>query len=63
MLVAAGAAAAIVLRRRKGDRTLGAPGEAAEEGTGSQAAQDGQLHAGTDGTGVGENVSGQSQAT
>jgi hypothetical protein len=63
MLVAAGAAAAIVLRHRKGDRTFGAPGEAAEEGTGPQAAQDGQLPAGTDGTGVGENVSGQSQAT
>jgi len=61
MLVAAGAAAAIVLRRRKGDRTYGAPGEAAEEGTGPQAAQDGQLHA--DGAGVGENVSRQSQAT
>jgi hypothetical protein len=63
MLVAAGAAAAVVLRRRKNDGTCEAPGEAAEAGTGPQAAQDGQLRAGADGSGTEENVSRQSQAT
>ncbi len=63
MLVAAGAAAAVVLRRRKNDGTCGAPAEAAEGGTGPQAAQAGQLRADADGSGAEENVSRQSQAT
>jgi hypothetical protein len=61
MLVAAGAAAAVVLRRRKNDRAYGEPGNPAEEATGPQAAQDGQL--GADGSGAEENVNRQSPAT
>jgi len=59
MLVAAGAAAAVVLRRRKNDGTCGAPSEAAEAGTGPQAAQAGQQRADADGNGAEENVSRQ----
>jgi hypothetical protein len=61
ILVAAGAAVAVVLQRRKNDRASEAPGEPAEGGTGSQAAQDGQL--GADGSGAEENVSRQFPAT
>jgi hypothetical protein len=61
MLVAAGAAAAVVLRRRKNDRACGEPGKLAEEATGPQAAQDGQL--GADGSGADEDVSRLSPAT
>ena len=63
MLVAVGAAAAIVLRRRKDDGTWGVSGEAAEVGDGPSAAQDGQLRVGTDGAGAEENVSRHSPAT
>ena len=54
MLVAVGAAAAVVLRRRKNDRAGGEPGKPAEAVTGLQAAQDGQL--GADGSGAEEDV-------
>ena len=63
ILAAAAAAAAVVLRRRKNDGTCGAPEEAAEAGTGPQAAQDGQLRAGADGSGAEENISKHSPAT
>jgi hypothetical protein len=63
ILMAAGAAAAVVLRHRKNDGTGGAPAEAAEAGTGPQAAHDGQLRADADGSGTEGNVSRQSQAT
>src|SRR6202011_2950930 len=55
LLTAVGAAAAVVLRRRKNEGTCGAPAEAAETDTGPQAAQDGQLRAGADGTSAEEN--------
>jgi hypothetical protein len=57
MLVAAGAAVAVVLRRRKSDR------EPAEAVTGPQAAQDGQLGADADGSGAEGDVSRQSPVT
>jgi len=57
MLVAAGAAVAVVLRRRKSDP------EPAEAVTGPQAAQDGQLGADADGSGAEGNVSRQSPVT
>jgi hypothetical protein len=60
---AAAAAAAVVLRRRKNEGTLKAPGEAAEAGTGTQIAQDGQPRAGADGSGAEEDVSSQFPAT
>jgi hypothetical protein len=63
ILAAAGAAAVVVLRRRKNDGTCGAPEEAAEAGTGLQAAQDGQPRAGADGSGAEENTSRHSPAT
>ena len=63
LLAAAGAAAAVVLLRRRNDGTCEAPEEAAEAGTGLQAAQDGQLRAGADGSGAEENVSSNSPAT
>ena len=63
ILMAAGAAAAVVLRRRKNDRACGEPGKPAEEVTGPQAAQDGQLGADADGSGAEENVNRQSPAT
>ena len=63
ILAAAGAAAAVVLRRRKSEGTCGAAGKAAEAGTSPQAAQDGQLRAGADGSGAEENISRHSPAT
>lgn len=57
ILVAVGAVAAVVLRRRQDDGTWGASGEAAEAGDGPSAAQDGQLRVGADGAGAEENVS------
>jgi hypothetical protein len=61
VLVAVGAAAAVVLRRRKNDRAYEAPGKPAEEATGLQATQDGQL--GADGSGAEDNVSTQFPVT
>ena len=58
MLVAVGAAVAVVLRRRTNDRAYEAPGKPAEAATGLQAAQNGQLDA--DGSGAEDNVSRQS---
>jgi hypothetical protein len=58
ILVAVGAAAAVVLRRRKNDGAWEEPGKPAEEVTGPQAAQNGPL--GADGSGAEENVSRQS---
>ena len=63
ILVAAGAAAAVVLQRRKNDRACEAPGKPAEAVIGPQAAQDGQLGANADGSGAEENVSRQPTAT
>ena len=63
MLAAAGAAVAIVLRRRKHDGTCGAPGKTADTGTGPQTAQDGQPRADADGSGAEADVSGPSPAT
>ena len=63
LLAAAGAAAAVVLLRRRNDGTFKAPEEAAEAGTGLQAAQDGQLRAGADGSGTEENVTSHSPET
>ena len=60
MLVAVGAAAAVVLQRRKSDRASGEPADAV---TGLQAVQNGQLGADADGSGAEENVSRQSPAT
>ena len=60
ILVAVGAAAAVVLRRRKNDGAWGEPGKPAEEVTGPQAAQNGPLGADADGSGAEENVSRQS---
>jgi len=61
MLVAVGAAVAVVLRRRKNDQACGASGKPAEAVTGLQAAQNDQLDA--DGSGAEDNVSRQSPAT
>ena len=63
ILVAVGAAAAVVLRRRKNDWASGEPGKPAEEVADPQAAQDGQLGADADGSGAEENVNRQSPAT
>jgi len=63
MLAAVGAATVVVILRRKNDATDKAPEEAAETGTGPQAAQDGQLRAGADGSGAEENVSSHPPAT
>ena len=63
LLAAAGAAAAVVLLRRRNDGTCGVPKESAEAGAGLQAAQDGQLRAGVDGSGAEEDVSSNSPAT
>jgi len=59
--VAVGAAAAIVLRRRKNDQAWEAPGKPDEAVTGLQAAQNGQP--GADGSGAEDNVSAQSPVT
>jgi hypothetical protein len=61
MLVAVGAAAAVVLRRRKNDLAWDAPGKPDEAVTGLQAAQNGQP--GADGSGAEDNVSTQSPVT
>jgi hypothetical protein len=58
MLVAIGAAAAVVLRRRKNDQAWGASEKPAETVTGLPATQDGQL--GADASGAEDNVSRQS---
>jgi hypothetical protein len=61
MLVAVGAAAAVVLLRRKNDRACEVPEKPAEAVTGLQAAQDGQLGADSDadGSGADDSVSRQ----
>ena len=61
ILVAVGAAAAVVLRRRKNDRAFEAPGKPAEAVTDLQDAQNDQLNA--DGSGAEDNVSRQSPVT
>ena len=61
VLVAVGAAAATVLRRRKDRATGGAAGEAADPGPGP--AQDGQPRGDIGGTGAQADISGQSPAT
>ena len=63
LLAAAGAAAAVVLLRRRNDGTCEVPKESAEAGPGLQAAQDGQLRAGADGSGAEDNVTSHSPAT
>jgi len=63
MLVAVGAAAAVVLRRRKNDRAYEAPGKPAEEATGPQVAQNSQLDANADGSGADDNATRQSPVT
>jgi hypothetical protein len=63
ILVAVGAAAAVVLRRRKNDRAYEAPGKPVEEATGPQVAQNSQLDANADGSGAEDNVNRQSPAT
>jgi hypothetical protein len=63
VLVAVGAAAAVVLQRRKDDRAFGEAGEPAEAVTSPQAAQNGQRGADADGSDAEEDVSRQSPAT
>jgi hypothetical protein len=63
ILVAVGAAAAVVLRRRKNDRAYEAHGKPVEEATGPQVAQNSQLDANADGSGAEDNVNRQSPAT
>ena len=63
VLVAVGAAAAVVLRRRKNDRAYEAPGKPAEEATGPQVAQNSQLDANADGSGADDNAVRQSPVT
>ena len=63
ILVAAGAAVAVVLRRRKSDGAWEEPGKPAEEVTGPQAAQNGPLGADADRSGAEENASRQSPVT
>ena len=63
LLVAVGAAAAIVLRRRKNDQAWEAPGKPDEAVTGLQAAQNGQPGADADGSGAEDNVTAQSPVT
>jgi len=63
LLVAVGAAVAVVLRRRAADGTCGASGEAADAGPSPETAQDGQPSAGADGSGAGENAGRSSPAT
>jgi hypothetical protein len=63
MLAAVGAATVVVILRRRNDATDKAPEEAAEAGTGPQAAQDGQLRAGADGSSAEENVGSHPPAT
>jgi hypothetical protein len=61
LLVAAGAAVAVVLRRRAADGTCGASGEAA--GPSPETAQDAQPSAGAGGSGTGEDAGRPSPAT
>jgi len=63
ILVAAGAAVAVVLRRRKNDGAWEEPGKPAEEVTGPQAAQNGPLGADADGSAAEDNVGTQSPVT
>ena len=63
MLVAVGAAVAVVLRRRKNDGACEGPEKPAEAVTGLQAAQDGQLGADADGSPAEDNVGRQSPVT
>jgi hypothetical protein len=63
LLAAAGAAVAVVLRRRADDGTRGAPGEAAGEGTSPETPRDGQPRAGADSSGAEEDTSRPSPAT
>ncbi len=63
MLVAVGAAVAVVLRHRKNDQACGAPEKPAEAVTGLQAVQNGQSGADADDSGAENNVSRQSPVT
>jgi hypothetical protein len=63
MLVAVGAAVAVVLRRRKNDQACEVPGKPDEAVTGLEAVQNGPLGADADGSGAEDNVSRQSPAT
>jgi hypothetical protein len=63
VLVAVGAAAAVVLRRRKNDPAYEAPGKPAEEATGPQVAQNSQLDADADGGGAEDSAIRQSPVT
>ena len=63
LLVAAGAAVAVVLRRRAADGTGGRSGEAAGAGPSPETAQDGQPSAGTGGSGAGEDAGRSSPST
>ena len=61
--MAVGAAAAVVLRRRKNDQAYEAPGKPAEEATSPQVAQSGQPGADADGSGTEDNANRQSPVT
>jgi hypothetical protein len=63
VLVAVGAAAAVVLWRRKNDQACEVPGKPAEAVTGLEAAQNGQSGADADGSGAEDNASRQSPVT
>ena len=63
MLVAAGAAVAVVLRRRKNDGACEVPEKPAEAVTDLQAAQNGQSGADADGSAAEDNVGTQSPVT
>jgi hypothetical protein len=63
MLVAVGAAVAVVLRRRRNDQACEVPGKPAEADTGLQAAQNGQSGADADGSAAEDDASRQSPAT
>jgi hypothetical protein len=61
MLVAVGAAVAVVLQRRKNDQACGAPEKPAEPVTGLQAGQNDQQGAGADDSATEDNVGRQSR--
>ena len=63
MLVAVGAAVAVVLRRRRNDGACEVPEKPAEAATGLQAAPNGQLSADAPGSAGEDNVGTQSQVT
>jgi hypothetical protein len=63
LLAAVGAAAVVVVLRRRNDAIDKAPEEAVEAGISPQAAQDGQLRGGADGSGAEENVTSNFPAT